>query len=156
MDQEVGADVSGHTSSCMSGRIEVITRVSGRRFWSVEQKLSMLRDAFGPGGSVRSAMDRHEVTSGLLYTWRRNAMAGMLLDRSARTLPHPTREETGGSFVEVRVTDPVVVPPPALLSAPASDMLGTIAIDLPSGVRLRVDASVDAEALGRVLSVLDR
>ena len=140
----------------MTGRIEVIARVSGRRFWTVEQKLAMLRDAFGPGGSVRSAMERHEVTSGLLYTWRRNAMAGMLLDRSARTLPHPTREETGGPFVEVRVADPVVIPPPALLSPPASDMLGTIAIELPSGVRLSVDASVDAEALGRVLSVLDR
>ena len=81
MDEEVGADASGHTSSRMSGRIEVIARVSGRRYWSVEQKLAMLRDAFGPGGSVRSAMERHEITSGSLYTWRRNAMAGMLLDR---------------------------------------------------------------------------
>lgn len=80
-DREVVADESIHTSSRMTGRIEVIARVSGRRFWSVEQKLAMLRDAFGPGGSVRSAMERHEVTSGLLYTWRRNAMAGLLLDR---------------------------------------------------------------------------
>jgi len=38
----------------------VINRVSGRRYWSVEQKLSMLRDAFGPGGGVRRAMDLHE------------------------------------------------------------------------------------------------
>lgn len=155
MDQGDGADVSGHTSSRMSGRIEVIARVSGRRFWSVEQKLAMLRDAFGPGGSVRSAMERHDVTSGLLYTWRRNAMAGMLLDRSARTLPH-LKQETGGSFAEVRIADPVVFLPPASLSPPASDMLGLIAIELPSGVRLSVDASVNAEALGRVLSVLDR
>jgi len=139
----------------MSGRIEVIARVSGRRFWSVEQKLAMLRDAFGPGGSVRSAMERHEVTSGLLYTWRRNAMAGMLLDRSARTLPHPT-EETGASFAEVRIADPVSIPSPALLSPPVPEIAGRIAIELPSGVRLSVDASVDTEALGRVLSVLGR
>lgn len=140
----------------MSGRIEVIARVSGRRFWTVEQKLAMLRDAFGPGGSVRSAMERHEVTSGLLYTWRRNAMAGMLLDRSARTLPHLKQEETGGSFAEVRIADPVAFPPPASLSPRASDMLGLIAIELPSGVRVSVDASVDTDALRRVLSVLDR
>jgi len=50
----------------MSSRITVIDRVSGRRYWSVEQKLSMLRDAFGPGGGVRRAMDLHEVSSGQL------------------------------------------------------------------------------------------
>src|SRR3546814_19041495 len=87
VDDEVGTDVSGHTSTRMTGRIEVIARVSGRRFWSVEQKLMMLRDAFGPGGSVRSAMERHEVTSGLLSTWRRKAMSGQLLDPPLTTLP---------------------------------------------------------------------
>ena len=60
---QVVEDVSSHTSSRMTGRIEVIARVSGRRFWTVEQKLTMLRDAFGPGGSVRSAAERHDVTS---------------------------------------------------------------------------------------------
>ncbi|MDQ2891694.1 MAG: transposase [Pseudomonadota bacterium] len=139
----------------MSGRIEVIARVSGRRFWSVEQKLAMLRDAFGPGGSVRSAMERHDVTSGLLYTWRRNAMAGLLLDRPPKTLPHPAGE-TGASFAEVRIVDSVVAPAPASLRPPALETAGRIAIELPSGIRLSVDASVDAEALGRVLSVLGR
>ena len=139
----------------MSGRIEVIARVSGRRFWSVEQKLAMLRDAFGPGGSVRSAMERHEVTSGQLYTWRRNAMAGLLVDRPPKTLPRPA-DETGASFAEVRIVDPVAAPPPASLRPPASQPPGRIAIELPSGVRLSVDSLVDAEALGRVLSALDR
>ena len=44
----------------MSGRVEVVARVSGRRRWSVEQKLSILLDAFGPNGSVRDAVERHE------------------------------------------------------------------------------------------------
>ncbi len=153
MDDEVGADASGHTSSRMSGRIEVIARVSGRRYWSVEQKLTMLRDAFGPGGSVRSAMERHDVTSGSLYTWRRNAMAGMLLDRSARTLPPAIEDPTGGRFAEVVIADPTM----ALFSTSLSpDTTSKIAIKLPSGIRLSVDASVDAAALGRVLSVLQR
>jgi transposase len=153
VDDEVGADASGHTSSRMSGRIEVIARVSGRRYWSVEQKLMMLRDAFGPGGSVRSAMERHDVTSGSLYTWRRNAMAGMLLDRSARTLPPAIEDPTGGRFAEVVIADPTM----ALSSTSLSpDTTSKIAIKLPSGIRLSVDASVDAAALGRVLSVLQR
>lgn len=136
----------------MTSRIEVIARVSGRRFWTIEQKLMMLRDAFGPGGSVRSAMERHEVTSGLLYTWRRKAMSGQLLNPPLKTLPSSV---AGPSFAEVRVTEPVAIPPPQLPLS-ISDALGRIGIELPSGVRLSVDATVDADALGRVLSVLSR
>ena len=61
-----GEEGSGHTSGRMTSRIEVIGRISGRRRWTVEQKLGMLRDAFGPDGRVRSAMERHEVSSGQL------------------------------------------------------------------------------------------
>jgi transposase len=130
VDQEVLADASGHTSGRMTGRIEVVSRVSGRRFWTVEQKLAMLRDAFGTGGSVRSAMERHDVTSGLIYTWRRNAMAGLLLDRPSKPLPEPV------SFAEVRIADarPTRLPTPP--SVP--EALGKIAIELPSGIRLSV------------------
>lgn len=156
MEDEVGADASGHTSSRMSSRIEVIARVSGRRYWSVEQKLLMLRDAFGPGGSVRSAMERHDVTSGSLYTWRRNAMAGMLLDRSVRTLPPAIEAATGGGFAEVIIADPVMPALPAAPPPPMPDIASKIAIELPGGIRLSIDASIDADALGRVLSVLQR
>jgi transposase len=140
----------------MTGRIEVIARVSGRRFWTVEQKLAMLRDAFGPGGSVRAAMERHEVTSGLLYTWRRNAMAGLLIDRPPKALAGPAGT-AGPSFAEVVIADPAPVPSPSL-SAPQRipEPTGRIAIELPSGIRLSVDASFDADALGRVLAVLER
>jgi transposase-like protein len=41
--------------------MEIVGRVSGRRRWTVEQKLAILRDAFGPGGSVRAAIEQHEV-----------------------------------------------------------------------------------------------
>lgn len=132
----------------MTGRIEVVAGVSGRRTWTVEQKLAMLRDAFGPGGSVRAAMDRHEVSRGLLYTWRRQAMSGALTGTSRPALP---------CFAEVRVTDPA---PAAMLAAtlPATSAAvpGRMAIELPSGVRVSIDASVDADALARVLAVLTR
>jgi len=60
----LSGDVSGHTSSRMTSRIEVIARVSGRRYWTALQKLAMLRDAFGSGGCVRTAMELHEISSG--------------------------------------------------------------------------------------------
>jgi len=63
---EPAADVaSSHTTGRMSGRIEIVGRISGRRRWTVEQKLAIPRDAFGP---VRAAVERHEVGSGAIYT----------------------------------------------------------------------------------------
>src|SRR3546814_20315584 len=50
-----------HTSGRMSSRIEIVSRVSGRRRWTVEQKLAVLQDAFGPEGCVRAACERHDV-----------------------------------------------------------------------------------------------
>jgi len=137
----------------MTGRIEVIARVSGRRFWTIEQKLAMLRDAFGPGGSVRRAIERHEVSSGLLYTWRKKAMSGLLFDPPVEALPTP--EPPG--FAEVRVIEPLALAPPVLTaSASVAEPASRIAIELPSGVKLSVDATVDTDALGRVLSALQR
>ena len=132
----------------MSSRIEVVSRVSGRRAWTVEQKLMMLRDAFGPGGSVRASIERHDVSSGLLYTWRRQAMSGELAGTQRPALP---------SFAEVRVVGPAAAASLDVLPrAVSTEASGRMAIELPSGVRVSVDASVDADALGRVLAVLAR
>jgi len=123
--------------------MEVIGHVSGRRRWTVEQKLLILRDAFGPGGSVRTACERHEVGSGLIYTWRRQAMSGELTGVKPAALP---------AFAEVELSSDVPLLP-AELPAPQSSQIG---IELPSGVRLTVDAGFDADALARVLAVLQR
>lgn len=87
-DQEASSHTTGHLSGHMTSRVEIVGRMSGRRRWTVEQKLAILRDAFGPDGSVRAACERHEVGSGQLYTWRRLAMSGEL---SAPTSQSPTR-----------------------------------------------------------------
>jgi len=127
----------------MTTRIEVVGRVSGRRRWTVEQKLAILRDAFGPQGSVRAACDRHEVGSGSIYTWRRQAMSGELAGVRPPVLP---------AFSEVEVADPVVRD----VAPPVPPHCGQIEIELPTGVRLTVDAMVDADALARVIAVLGR
>ena len=86
-DENEGGGTSSHTTARMTTRIEVVGRVSGRRRWTVEQKLAILRDAFGVGGSVRTACDRHEVGSGLIYTWRRLAMSDELTGMAPPALP---------------------------------------------------------------------
>jgi len=128
----------------MSGRIEVVARVSGRRHWTVEQKLAILRDAFGPNGSVRDTVERHEVGSGQLYTWRQQAMSGTLAGVTRPAVP---------AFAQVQITHDAPTPP-LLPARPQPN--GKIRIELPSGIRLSVDAMVDAEALARVLSVVSR
>lgn len=146
-DDSDGGGASSHTIAHMTTRIEVVGRVSGRRRWTVEQKLAILRDAFGAGGSVRAACDRHEVGSGLIYTWRRLAMSGELTGIAPAVLPSAIPP-----FAEVEVAEPAV----PVAEQPCASRLGRIGIELPSGVRLTVDGAVDAEALARVLAVLQR
>ena len=146
-DDSAGSGASSHTTARMTTRMEVVDRVSGRRRWTVEQKLAILRDAFGAGGSVRAACDRHEVGSGLIYTWRRLAMSGELTRVAPAVLPSASQ-----AFAEVEVAGPAV----PVAAQPCTGPLGRIGIELPSGVRVTVDAGVDAEALARVLGVLQR
>ncbi|PBN41285.1 transposase [Sphingobium sp. D43FB] len=127
----------------MSSRIEVVSRVSGRRRWTVEQKLVALRDAFGPEGCVRTACERHEVGSGSIYTWRRQAMSGELTG---------VRKPIEPTFAQVQISEPLALPAPTVTAR--SD--GVIGIELPSGIKVSVDATVDADALSRVIGVLAR
>ncbi|GHH19505.1 transposase [Sphingomonas glacialis] len=128
----------------MSARIEIVGRVSGRRRWTVEQKLAILRDAFGPEGSVRAAIERHEVGSGAIYTRRRQAMSGALTGVTVPSQP---------SFTEVQIAAPAATLPARAVAQPGR---GRIRIELQSGVRLTVDASVDVDTLSRVIGVLAR
>ena len=120
--RDVFGSETGHTSARTTGRVEVVGRVSGRRNWSDE------------------VLQRRELSSGLVYTWRKQARLG-LLGGMAPALP---------AFAEVRVAEvePVAPAPQSACEA------GFIHIDLPGGVRVSVDAMVDAGALARVLSVL--
>ena len=141
-DNEISVvgSLRGHTTSHMTSHVEV---VGGRRRWTVDQKLVILRDAFGPGGSVRDACKQHNIGNGQIYTWRRQAMSGELTG---------LRHEAPPSFAEVQIRD-VATLPAAKVSPSAGGLIG---IELPSGVKLTVDHHVDIGALGRVMSVLTR
>jgi transposase len=151
MSDEFNDDVTSHTT----GHMTVIARVSGRRLWTVDQKLLMLRDAFGSGGDVRTAMERHEVSSGQLYTWRRQAMSGELSGFAAPALAPPLSGPVP-CFAEVEIAQPEPLPPPRVIAKPAQVSVGQIGIELSSGIKLTVDTGVDVDALTRVLSVVGR
>jgi transposase len=162
-DSEVSVDPTSHMSGRMTTRIEIVGRVSGRRRWTVEQKLAMLRDAFGSGGCVRTAMEQHEVSSGQLYTWRHQAMSGELTGMAAPVLPPalpgpplagPPLPGAMPCFAEVAIAETSA--PSCVISEPVQAPPSQIGIELSSGIRLTLDAGFDAEALARVLSVVGR
>ena len=134
-------------------RIEVITRSDRRRVWTPEQKREIVAESLGSMRTPTEVARKYGISSGLLYGWRQKLLGGQMtvLQHSppdfAQVEIAPTRSDKA---------DPAPLPtlPPALDQV--SRPLGLIEIVLPSGVTLRVDAEVDAAALGRVLAALDR
>lgn len=126
--------------------MEIVGRVSGRHRWTVEQKLAILRDAFGPGGSVRDACDRHEIGNGQTYTWLRQAMSGELTGSN-----HRRRLCLPRLILLSLLPRCFLRLPHHGFQCPWPDR-----DRLPSGIRLTVDAAVDTDALARVIAVLGR
>src|SRR5262245_60886062 len=110
----------------------VLSGPERRRRWSASEKARMVEESLEPGAVVTAVAHRHDVHPNLLHFWRRQA-----------------RRAQGGraGFLAVAVSGekPVSV-----------GGVGVIEIELGSGVRVRVDGSVDETALGRVLRALGR
>lgn len=136
--------------SSRGSTIEVVTR-SGRRRFSTEEKLAIVRATLEPSASVGAIADRHGLSASLIYVWRKRALAGAM-----------------AGFVPVEIAGEA---PPALTApasangergatgdaderSPGTDRRGLIEVELPNGYRVRVGSDVDAGALRRVLSAL--
>ena len=132
---------SAHTRA-REVRGEVLTGPERRRRWGLEEKLRILGQSVAPGSSASLVCRLHGISSGQLYTWRRQFRTGEL---------------TG--FAPVRLAPPVeelpsaAVPVPTL-AEPDRPAGGIIEVELPSGVKLRLTGAVDEVGLRRVLSAL--
>jgi transposase len=149
------ADESARTSSRRSGRsapIEIITR-NERRRWSLEQKREIVAESLGQGVSPTEVARKHAISSGQLYTWRRELLT-MQTALITRSTPRFAEVEMVAPLAQ-RVDDdpaPAVIKSLPSMSVPSG---GVIEVVLPGGAMVRVDAQVDASALRRVLDVLD-
>jgi transposase len=142
----LGADNDSHTTALMTiSEVdgEVLSEPERRRRWSVEQKLEMVAEMMRPGASASRVARRHRITTGLLYTWRRQAVKGELSLAPVAA--------TASAFVPIHVTDEG-----ASVSAKPSENDGAMVIELGGDRRVRVGRDVDAEALRRVIDVLCR
>jgi transposase len=70
-------------------QVDIITGERRRRIWTVEEKQAVLAAAFAPGVGVRQAARRIGVTTGQIYTWRKELM-------NPPTLAEPSEVQAGG------------------------------------------------------------
>ena len=99
--------------------VEVLAGPERRRRWSSEQKQAIVAAAFAPGAVVRDVARQADVTSSLIYRWRRdlqaaaNGFARVLMapsgDGMAAPSPLPAIEIEFAGHVRARI--PVSVPP---------------------------------------------
>ena len=121
----------------MAERVEIVSGERRRREWSDKDKLRFVAETYEPGASVSEVARRHDLSPGLLFTWRRMAQGRPRAAESVAMLP-------------VRVTGGPAAPrgrPPRA---------ARLEIGLPGGIRLKVDAGVDPQALAAVIAVLQR
>ena len=119
-------------------KIEVLG-AERRRRWSLQDKLQIVEETLQPGVTVTEVARRHGLAPSVVFTWRRLAREGRL-------------DDAGPTFMPVEITP---VPRQTTPIASPARRTGLIEIVLGRGRRIRVDREVDAEALRRVLQVME-
>jgi transposase len=137
-------------------RLEVIS-TGARRRWTLEEKQRIVAESYDGRRLVSATARRNGLSASQLFTWRRLAREGRLVEADEVTTFAPaiiSREPSTGSLpslpecLEAAENSPSS---PCPVAAP-----GRIEIVLTCGRRVIVDTGVDAAALVRVLAVLER
>ena len=145
------APTTGHKSA-RGPRVELITRGERRRVWTPERKREIVMESLGPDLTPTEVARKYAITSGLLYTWRRQVLGGQMTGL-VRSTPGFAQVEVVPPHLEA--PEPMAAPPIALPASVAPPRpQGLIEIVLLDGVTVRVDAAVNAHALRRVLDAV--
>jgi transposase len=127
--------------------------VERRRQWTAEQKAALVAEVEAEGGQVSVVARRHGVSASLLYNWRSAWKAARSTAvRPAEFVQLGVVADATGESPRVPMAAAAVCPRGAGLTL--AERVGVIEIDLPDGVRVRLDSSVNEKALRRVLSAL--
>lgn len=120
------------------GQITVFSGPERRRRWSDEERLEILNEAFAPGACVAEVARRRDVSTALLYTWRRKL-------RDAHVEPEPDDLAAPGFAAAVMIEDVEVAP---------SGQQPAIVIDLARGKRISIFASASPALVASALKAL--
>ena len=129
--------------------MEIVTGIERRRRWRVEEKLQIVAECERPGACLAAVARQHDVSSGLLWNWRRQARRGVL------------GGDLAPAFFPVQVTgEPVSRDPrerrmsPAMPAGMPASADGQIEIMLADGTTVRAGQNVSLATLRRVLAAL--
>ncbi len=118
-----------------------------RRQYPLQFKLQVVRQTLEPGASVSIVARQHNINSNVVFRWRKEYREGKL------------GETTAAAFLPIQVLNDAPLPalapsekPGTKQSAkPPQKKAGIMAITLPGGFTVRVDADIDDAALRRAL-----
>ena len=127
--------------------VEIVGRVERRRKWTADEKRALLAEIEAEGGRVLVVARRHGISESLLYNWRSAWKTAVSLRSSAAVefVPVGVIGQAREAGLERTASVDRRRPP---------DRAGLIEFDLPNGVQVRVDSSVDETALHRVFRAL--
>ena len=109
----------------------LLTGPERRRRWSADDRGRILEASFAPGAVVADVARRFDVSTSLIYKWRRACLA----------------PETPPAFAPVMLAD-ALEPPLVSAQVPA------ILIELPGGARVNIAASAPAALVTATLKAL--
>ena len=128
--------------------------VTGRRYWSLEEKRAIVAESFEVGMSIAGVAQRHDMNANLISTWRRDPRFNPSLAECA--LPEAERV-----FLPVEIgtvaSAPIAMGSGTEATLPATDPPASpspIEIALVCGTRLRVESHVEEAALTRVIRAI--
>ncbi|MQW08934.1 transposase [Sinorhizobium meliloti] len=106
----------------------LLTGPERRRRWSLEDRAQILAEAFAPGAVVSEVARRFEVSTGLIYTWRRQALV----------------QQAEPAFVPAKLADPA--------SSDAVEL--AMAVDFPNGVKVRIGSAAPCDLAAAIMRAL--
>jgi transposase-like protein len=131
--------------SAPKDRVEITTRTERRRRWGAEEKLRIVRETLRPGTVAQVVADQHGISTGLLYTWRKQMLTAAM---------------TG--FASVDVAPDAETPPRLAAPIAAAEPVDTNTMDvaievaLPDGTEVRIANGATATLLAHLFTALGR
>ena len=128
---------------CSVAQGMLITGTERRRRWCDEDRERILGEAFAPGAVASDVARRHDISTGLLYTWRKRALERRSLAPGL---------EPAFLAAMLAAPDGSGVAAPALSSGASASPV--IEVVLKKGVRVRIEAGMPAAAIAATLKAL--
>lgn len=120
------------------GQMTVFSGPERRRRWSSDERRLILAEAFSAGACVAEVARRHDVSTGLIYTWRRKLL-------EAAVGPDATPPHDQG-FAEATIVDDI--------GAGVHGHQPTMVIDLTRDKRVSIFASASPAQVAAALKAL--